>query len=237
MSPDDVTLMDFMNFSSKLVGDVVVTVRNADGTPNGYTVTSDGVARGNLPAILPASRQAGNVRSSPFPALTWFLRRSNVHSPTADARMLGAFVANAVARATRRRTRARLSLAVRGANAPSANRTQAARACALRSPALQVLRRQWLQEDPPQPENFDLGHVQIVVRTVETTDVMWKDGTVTYGIPATQLKPAYAVDDFEFWPRMAVTRTKRSLGLATTDAPVRPKAGETKACAAADADS
>jgi len=70
------------------------------------------------------------------------------------------------------------------------------------------------------------------------TDVMWKDGTVTYGIPATQLKPAYAVDDFEFWPRMAVTRTKRSLGLTTTDAPVRPVADETKQVhAASDADS
>jgi len=80
MSPDDVTLMDFMNFSSKMIGDVVVTVRNADGTPNGYTVTSDGVARGNLPAILPASRQAGNVCSLSFPAPTWCIRRSNAHS-------------------------------------------------------------------------------------------------------------------------------------------------------------
>ena len=48
-------MLDLFGFGNKMIGDAVVVVRNADGTPTNLTITPAGIARGNLPAILPSS--------------------------------------------------------------------------------------------------------------------------------------------------------------------------------------
>jgi uncharacterized membrane protein YbhN (UPF0104 family) len=53
--PLDVVCRDLLSFSSIVIGDVVVVARTADGQPTGVAVTPAGVARGNLPAVLPSS--------------------------------------------------------------------------------------------------------------------------------------------------------------------------------------
>ena len=85
---------------------------------------------------------------------------------------------------------------------------------------MQILRQHWNARVAPHLENYDMRHVQVIVRTVETVDVQWQDGTITKNIEARQLKPAYAIDDYDFWPRMAVSRKTRGLGL-NADANVR----------------
>ena len=68
MAPEDVIANDTFSFASKMIGDVVVATRNADGSRTDLTVTTGGIARGNEPAILQSSLATANltnVRSVP----------------------------------------------------------------------------------------------------------------------------------------------------------------------------